>query len=79
MNVGLYSFIKFYNDSISPVTKILLREEQGNVRFYNDSISPVTKIILQGDNIDDMFYNDSISPVTKMPNMRHTRPHTTKY
>ena len=34
----------FYNDSISPVTKIRLGIEEIPCMFYNDSISPVTKI-----------------------------------
>ena len=37
----------FYNDSISPVTKISLPLLMATLKFYNDSISPVTKITLQ--------------------------------
>ena len=35
----------FYNDSISPVTKIVWKDKRAGSGFYNDSISPVTKII----------------------------------
>ena len=34
----------FYNDSISPVTKMIPVEDNNIAVFYNDSISPVTKI-----------------------------------
>ena len=35
----------FYNDSISPVTKITEGAMTADNTFYNDSISPVTKIL----------------------------------
>ena len=36
--------LAFYNDSISPVTKISLLNPINSIWFYNDSISPVTKM-----------------------------------
>ena len=57
---------KFYNDSISPVTKIAVNNNILAALFYNDSISPVTKIATIHNSVDDTFYNDSISPVTKI-------------
>ena len=58
--------VAFYNDSISPVTKIDIAGYAACAAFYNDSISPVTKIRITVALPTDLFYNDSISPVTKI-------------
>ena len=56
----------FYNDSISPVTKMAIGRVKDAFKFYNDSISPVTKINWDLSFNHFKFYNDSISPVTKI-------------
>ncbi len=56
----------FYDNSISPGTKINLQHYQTENLFYDNSISPGTKIRSVELRIRYEFYDNSISPGTKI-------------
>ena len=61
-----FSTLAFYNDSISPVTKMRQRLCDGNVRFTMTQFLRLLKLSLKKIILSGQFYNDSISPVTKI-------------